>query len=476
MSRKTALKLPFAPDDYLVTWQLPTDSEERLAVHGALTVSADMPPKGTAHGEFPHIVEQMKNGGAGFPQYVDASQVTGRLSNGANVLLLNARVTYWLYSQAFIDADAAIITLANVTNADPVVFQRFEIQVGGLDAIAGTSPIKQTTFPQNGKGTWSAELNPDSCQEWKDSGGSLKLSFHGSFRTFDSHAFSMGFSPVVSAELAKPIRLRQLVDDWVTPIRRVVSIATGRAEELTYAVVYQPSTDDREPKGQLFGTGIAQEPYESTEEAVRKVEAPLRLKSDEVSLLQMVRAWQEMAAAHHPLIETYGSMLHARDQHPRSRFLLLLQAIEGTHGHETKASYAQRTKVHQATRADVLRTAEASLNEKQLRFLDKNMGKHPPGGLSAAVAWLVKKLPGDVRTRLDATRLVAATRSEPTNASSVADALRIIRNDLAHGKKGYDAYDLYEVVKVLELVVRARALQLLGCPEAVVERVLGAHK
>jgi hypothetical protein len=46
--------------------------------------------------------------------------------------------------------------------------------------------------------------------------------------------------------------------------------------------------------------------------------------------------------------------LHARDQHPRPRFLLLLQAIEGTHGHETKASFAKRQKKHTGARDEVI--------------------------------------------------------------------------------------------------------------------------
>ncbi len=60
----------------------------------------------------------------------------------------------------------------------------------------------------------------------------------------------------------------------------------------------------------------------------------------------------------------------------------------------------------------------------------------------------------------------------PVSAKNAADALRIIRNDLAHGTKGYDAYQLLQVVEVLERVVRAHALELLGCPDLVISRLL----
>jgi ApeA N-terminal domain 1 len=475
VSRKTALKLTFAPDDYLVTWQLPSTKGGTFAVHGALTVEAGKSPTGTAHGELDGALEKMAKGVIGFPQHVDVPTLTGSLSNGANVLLINARVSFWFTNQARIDADAAIITLADVGNTDEALFKSFDIQVGGLDAIAGVSPIKSTTFPKKGAaGTWSAELASDFKQEWGDTGATMTLTYYGSFRSFDPYAFSMGFSPVLGCELAEAVPLRQLLDEWINPLRRVVSIATGRSEEITYLTVRPVTDSGSTPEGQLFGSGITQEPYESSREDVETIRSPLRLKTDDVSLLELVRTWQKLVAVHHPLIETYGSMLHAADQHPRSRYLLLLQAIEGTHGYETRASFARRQKTHTEARAEVVELVKTSLDEKQLKFLERNLSKRPPGGLEPAINWLAKKLPGEVKNVLDSTDLVTTIRSAPINARNAPDALRIIRNDLAHGTKGYDAYKLYGVVEVLERVVRAHALELLGCPSDVTSRVLDA--
>jgi hypothetical protein len=297
----------------------------------------------------------------------------------------------------------------------------------------------------------------------------MSLTYFGSFRSFDPYAFSMGFSPVLSCELDEPLPLRELLDDWINPLRRVISLGTGRAEEITYLTV---KSDGAKQRGQLFGSGITQEPYESSRKEIEKIRAPLRLKSDGVSLLELLRTWQKLASVHHPLLETYGSMLHARDQHPRSRFLLLLQAIEGTHGHETKASFAKRQEKHTEDRDDVIELAKVVLNDKQMRFLERTLSKRPLSGLESAINWLAKKLPGDVKKPLEATSLIMTLKAAPTNAKSASDALRIIRNDLAHGTKGYDTYELHQVVTVLEQMVRAHALELLGCPGGVVSRVL----
>lgn len=471
MSRRTALKLSFTPDDYLATWQLPSPKGGTFECHGALTVEAGKPPKATAHGDFVGQLE-MARGAIGFPQHVESPVMTGSLSNGANVLLINAYVSYWFTGRASIHADAAIITLAGVSSKE-ALFKRFDIQVGGLDAIAGVAPIKRTTLPDKGAPrTWSAELASDFKQEWADGDATVGLTYYGSFRSFDPYTFSMGFSPVAWGTLEEPVPLRQLLDEWINPLRRVVSIATGRPEEITYLTVYPVTDDGSEQKGQLFGSGITQEPYESSREEIEKIKSPLMLKSDDVSFLDLLRTWQKLESDHHPLVETYGSMLHAMDQHPRSRFLLLLQAIEGTYGYETKASFDERQKKHTEDRDEVVALTKGSLDAKQLKFLERNLGKRPPSGLESAITWLARKLPGNVMKQLKATPLVTTTMAAPVNANNAPDALRKIRNHLAHGEKGYDANQLQQVVEVLERVVRAHALQLIGCPADVIGRVL----
>lgn len=473
MTRQPALKLSFAPDDYLVTWTLPAASGEgSFEAHGALTVEAGKPPKGSAHGDIDGALVQGAPSMTVLPQHVDVPVLTGTLSNGANVLLINARVSYWFSSQASLHAESAIITMAEVEDADAALFGGFDIQVGGLDAIAGVAPIKSTQLPKDGvTGTWAAELAPkDFRQEWNDDTATVGLTYYGSFRSFDPYNFSMGFSPVAWGRLEQPLALRDLLDKWVQPLRRIVSIATGRSEEITYLTVYPATDGDTERKGQLFGSGITQQPYESMRDEIDRIQSPLGLRSDQVSLLDLLRMWQELETVHHPLLETYGSMLHANDQHPRSRFLLLLQAIEGTHGHETKASFAENQQKHTESRGEVIALAEPALDKEQLKFLKRNLGRRPMGGLEPAINWVAKTLPGDVKARLDGLPLIKSTVE--AGAHNAPDALRIIRNDLAHGTKGYDAYELHQVVTVLEVMVRAYALQLLGCPPPVVERLM----
>ncbi|HEX9015274.1 MAG TPA: hypothetical protein VF960_04645 [Chloroflexota bacterium] len=184
-----------------------------FAAHGSLTVEGGKSPTGTAHGDLDGALDWMAGGVIGFPQHVDVPTLVGSLSNGANVLLINARVSFWFSNHARVAADAAIVTLADVSISEDALFKSFDIQVGGLDAIAGVSPIKGTTFPREGAaGVWSAELNSAFEQKWSDTEATMTL------RTTDRFARSI---PTPSAWALAPCwganwRPRCLCANWWT--------------------------------------------------------------------------------------------------------------------------------------------------------------------------------------------------------------------------------------------------------------------
>lgn len=114
-----------------------------------------------------------------------------------------------------------------------------------------------------------------------------------------------------------------------------------------------------------------------------------------------------------------------------------------------------------------------SLDSAKRRFLKNNLAKRPLRGLDEALRHLLEKLPVNLTPQLSACGLLAGYLAEAKGPETqrVAYALTRVRNDLAHGNRGFDAYDLNEAVRVLERIVRAHALRLLGCPDSVLERV-----
>ena len=130
--------------------------------------------------------------------------------------------------------------------------------------------------------------------------------------------------------------------------------------------------------------------------------------------------WRRYTSEHHPLVETYGSMLHANDQHPRSRFLLLIQALEGLHGHETRTEHAQRTADHRTKRDAVITVLDGKADRETMRFLKKCLSKTPPTSLESALKAAVSDAPVDTTDQLAQTALVTEARSEPPCPTRVA--------------------------------------------------------
>ncbi|MBX9243855.1 hypothetical protein ICW40_03425 [Actinotalea ferrariae] len=111
------------------------------------------------------------------------------------------------------------------------------------------------------------------------------------------------------------------------------------------------------------------------------------------------------------------------------------------------AKHAERQETVLARLKDL---TDDDLSTQDRRFIKDNLQKRPSSSLDGA---LVKGLRASGR------------------ATSTSDALRHVRNDLAHGNRGYAFDELDEVVAVLERIVRGHALRLLGCPDLVVARV-----
>jgi hypothetical protein len=393
-------------------------------------------------------------------------------------VLTETQIDYLMPEQGYIASASAVISLDEPTRGEVPTYHRVQFQVRGLDAVAGIAPLKSMSWPKlkGGylNGTFTAEGNPQSSQVWADEDIEFRLGYKMSARIMDPYSYRIGFSPVVDIEASRAFDLRQWVDEWVVPTRRIISIATGAAQDLTFLSASRSAVDGGSPpdRGQVFGSGITQTPYESSFNEVRNYNSVLMLKVDGVSLLDMVRQWQRLTVARHPLIETYGAMLTARDQHPRSRYLLLIQAVEGMYGFETKGDREQRETAFQEKRKNVLSTVDGHLTPSQRRFLGANLARTPRVSLDNALHKMMSDLPGDPLAKIANTDLITAVKRDCPAIATTEGAMRVVRNDLAHGNRGYPPQHLHEVVGILERVVRAHALRILGATSASVERVL----
>ena len=221
----------------------------------------------------------------------------------------------------------------------------------------------------------------------------------------------------------------------------------------------------------MFGTAVKQAPYESNDEQVRRDNSALRCVEDGVSLLDLVKTWQKLEAEQHPLIETYAGMLHAKDNHPRSQFLLLIQSLEGMHGHDTQAEFEERCIKHTAKRGELLTAVDGHISGKQKQFLKRNLHREPARSMEDALnaAFDLPDQFAATRAALESSHLVTTLVAEEECTPLRRPANR--RNGLAHGTRKFPVEDLQQVDRNVDRLVRAHGLRLLGCPDAVLIRL-----
>lgn len=507
--RSPVLEFPFPPDDYLCTWHLRGLDGATVHLPGMIELRASRMPYGRIYGDLP--LASVVTGGQSvmsFPQEHDYLAVRATLANGAELIVLKAKVTFWAGHGTVRGAAAGLrkrgnafpSTPANHPDAEPdetITFTRARFQVGALDAIIGTTPIGEKTSPRkqadDGTWTWSVKTSPNTPTTWAGSEEELKGAYAAKVNTFDFYNVSIRFAPVLDLTTT-PLTLFDLFQQYVDPVRAIASIATGKSQPITHVMLSRTnepthmalpngrnidSDADAEksdlvtlmPAWQIYGTGLRQDPYQSDSETVRNHKSVLFCGEDGVDLLELVHAWRKLTDEHHPLIETYAGMMHAQEDHPRSRFLLLIQSLEGMYGHETRTDFEKKKQAHRERHAETLERISEQVDPRDFRFIKKSLAKEPFRNLETALRWsfIIGTPAPSIEDRLARTSLVRGVTSE--QASSTVDAIRRVRNGLAHGTRGFDAEDLDEVNGVLDRVVRAHALRLLGCPDVVLGRL-----
>lgn len=463
------------PGQYRVRWNLPNEAGD-TALEGELDLRADDSPRGRIYEGVPIEREQVGEGSwhAQLPQSRDEKVLRGRLLNGAQVTLLDARLTMWSDDHATIDAAVAVVG-GPLADSFTGSITSVALQIQGLDAVAGVAPIRGVQLPKREEGTrhldwsWHADGNPESTLSWTDDDVEVELRFESSVTAPEGYFYRVSFSPVVYLSFTHSIPFRELVSNWIEPLRRLISLSTGRREAVTYVEVGN-GLFDRATQHQAYGNSITQVPYASRANNIRSLHRSFTFAGGP-SLLNMVRAWQDLEAEHHPVLETYAALMYAPTQHPRSRLLMLLQALEGLHGHESREAYSERSARHRAERDLALsEVVAAQVSPETKKFIRRHLANRPATSLDQVLRDTLAGLPRNITADLAASELIRLARTDPRNPASPFDALRIIRNDLAHGNKGYDAALIHDVVKLLDAAVRAHLLRLLGCDAASQER------
>ncbi|WFR73286.1 hypothetical protein P9209_05965 [Prescottella defluvii] len=425
-----------------------------------------------------------------FPQNFHYPFLWGKILNhNLDVILINAQITSMGEGQSWITAGLAIVGYDLPRESVPLFFG-IGVQLTGLDAIGGTPPIKKIFTPTSDfeSGEWRAHGNPESKQTWTDHKVQVIHDYYIESRMFDSFDFRVRFAPRVQINSTAPLPLTSWLQDWINPLRELIDASTGRREEITAIWVHGDLVDQNsiERRGQIFGRGISQAPYFSSQREAASAKAAFTLRGNENSLLDLIASWH--ANSGNPLLQMYSTVIVAKDQHPRSRLLFSIQCLEGLYGYENRATRNSRIRKHNVKKFDFLQhlTVDAknggsAITSSDRKFAKESITNGPVSGLDFSLRQLFDQLPdsGYIRTRLERLKIIQDKYSDPGLKNppiAPEDAIRHIRNDLSHGNCDYPIADVSELADFLGKIVRAHLLRVLGCDRGVQDRALKAEE
>ncbi|WP_293002627.1 hypothetical protein [Mycobacterium sp.] len=459
--------------NYRTTWTLskPPDSQT-WDVSGEVNLRKLRQPSGSVFGTAPvnWTVDAAGGRSAGFDQHFDYPHVYGEMNGGLDVVLVDAHLTVhgerprqgfmnFADANAHLDSWAALVG-HGAPRSGPVLVDSGFIQVPHLEALSGISPIVSNHYPvddiyEHKDPLFGATFNGASRLKWQDDEAEVTLFYQLSASMGGWYGFGLAFSPLVQVELSHPIPLSEFLTQWAWPLRGLMAASTGRREDISYMTcspVIEGNARIAEMRQfQVFNASIAQEPYTSSNSLQGKEISAIRLNEGGL-LLGLLRRWQRLKAAENPILNTYDITAVGPTQHPRARFLLLLQALEGLCGYEKR--FEERQLRFTSARESAVNECQEKLDNRFFKFIKKNFPRRPPLGLDTVLREMLQGLPVDLEPELTESALVKSVRAEDVKITGTLDAVRVARNDLSHGNRAFGRRELAEAADILERLVR----------------------
>ncbi|WP_314902192.1 HEPN domain-containing protein [Actinomyces naeslundii] len=473
-----AVNLPHEPREYMCTWHLPkavqdSDEDQLVDVPGTIDLTGRHDPTASFQGILPYVSD---SGRASFPQTNNFNCLTGTLSSGIHVALLNGQTSYWLHNGGGAKGAFAVLSTRPFEHDNYRKYQSVELQIDGLETIVDEAPttIEFTKRTDEHDESYKISIPTQNSLDWKIQEAQMRLGYARRLRP-DRFNFRTSFTPHLRIDLDEPISLVDWWLQWVVPLCDILEVINGKPLDIMYLLAFEDkdATGSQRRADQVFRYDILQDCIKIDDNKFNHIKPVINLQEDGVNLLELINKHCELKTSKHPLIETYNVNALSDDQHPRSRYLLLIQALEGLYGYEHKEEYQQRCEKYTEKRNTILEKVKPAVSKEDFRFLKKNFPRKPISGLRDALNSTFQGLPKSVQDQIDGSEIVAQFLNKPgSKRMSAADALANVRNKLSHGSSLSDPNDLEEICSLLDKIVRAEIFRVLELPDVVRQRMI----
>ncbi len=473
-----AVNLPHEPREYMCTWHLPkavqdSDEDQLVDVPGTIDLTGRHDPTASFQGILPYVSD---SGRASFPQTNNFNCLTGTLSSGIHVALLNGQTSYWLHNGGGAKGAFAVLSTKPFEHDNYRKYQSVELQIDGLETIVDEAPttIEFTKRTDEHDESYKISIPTRNSLDWNNQEAQIRLGYAGRLRP-DRFNFRTSFAPYLRIDIEEPISLADWWLQWIIPLCDILEVINGKPLDIMYLLAFEDkdATGPKRRADQVFRYDILQDCIKIDDNKFNHIKPVINLQEDGVNLLELINKHRELKTSKHPLIETYNVNALSDDQHPRSRYLLLIQALEGLYGYEHKEEYQQRCEKYTEKRNTILEKVKPAVSKEDFRFLKKNFPRKPISGLRDALNSTFQGLPKSVQDQIDGSEIVAQFLNKPgSKRMSAADALANVRNKLSHGSSLSDPNDLEEICSLLDKIVRAEIFRVLELPDVVRQRMI----
>ena len=422
------------PGVYEVNWHLVGVAGQVTIAPGSVELRANEQPLGIVQG--PELMDWVGDVNGGLLSEFAVDVLSGEVESGEWINLVEVTASAFPFeARAFA---AAALVGDEMLSKRGVAVDALRLQVAGLyDVCVNAS---ETTGLLGRKSGVTASVIIDSSDT--------------SPIQREARAIELAFD--------RPRVIRDAIGEFVEPLRRIFSIASGKAQPITALSVGVAAEDFTRPPVwfDVFGRAIGQAVEWRIPDIPAHNAPALVLGPGEPDLLDMLATWKELDQWQHPLVEIYGNSIYG-ESHPRSRFLFIVQTIEGTWGIDNRASRAHDVDQYRLDRATALR----SISGSGLEFVRDNLRSRPAENLAEKLRASCAEFVVEIEHQLQQDGGVVGLIRDEEDIRDGADAVRVMRNGLSHGDRTFDRSTLRHVAGVLERAVRRLLLRRLGASE-----------
>lgn len=450
------MRLPFEPGEYPGVLDLPDG-----AAQSAFQFRPNRPPTFEVYEDHAEPMAWLPK------QAVHHQRLIGRLRTNHDLVLGDAYLEEWSVGQ---HSGSARWALVGLEVARHLVWQRLRVHISGLEALLHR-PVNEHYWPSDGRSdrqTYSAVLAPYPVAESIHGGVRVHPHFNTS-STIDPYEHRVTTYAATTFHADQPLDVDSWLQEWAQPLATLVSIATGRREQLRLVTTQNEQTNtvgrlDR-VQGVLFASGINQElePAERQLDDAGRPLVPLFTLAESPPLATMVAKWRSVAQdlPALPLLR----LSQNPDLHPGVRFLLLAHAAESLHratvAAEEPAAYKRRKDRYKEVLA-AIKSAGLTDEHQFLREIAEPRRPYPLferlQDLLSATALSRHLDAWDTRTA----DLDVEVRQHERTSRCLGERLAHARNILSHGAGQISPRALKPAVTLLDIVVRLAILNRLG--------------